>query len=311
MLKEKRLILIVSLLVILFVLLITHKPDYDGKHVESLDGDDGISRQLLHDIEIFNQKYDGKGGGLIDTDLKIVLYKFKKGDSLWNIAQRTGLSMDALLSINNLENVHIIQPDTEIMIPNKDGIFYKVKPGETLEGIAEKFKVPEEDILNINEVDENSITEGEDIFIPKGKLGLEERISLLGRFLMPVFGRITSGFGWRRHPISRRRHFHTGLDIATAYGTPVKASSSGQVIFAGNYGGYGKMVILKHKGGYSTRYGHLSRIRVKHGRKVKQGQVIGYVGRSGMATGSHLHFEIRKYSKALNPYFHLRYFAKR
>lgn len=286
-------------------------PDYNGEYINSLTPEDKIARLLLEDIKRFNQEYDGKGGGSIDTDLKIVIYKIKPGDSLWNIAKKTGLSIDTLLSINNLKNVHIIQPGTEIRIPNKDGIFYKVKPGETIESIAKKFKVPAEDIININELTDESLSEGEDIFIPKAHLDLRERINILGRFLMPVFGRITSGFGWRRHPITRRREFHTGLDIATAYGTPVRAAESGKVIFVGRYKGYGKMVIIRHSGGYSTRYAHLSRIRARYGQRVRQGQVIGYVGKTGLATGPHLHFEIRRYGRPINPFFMLRYFARK
>lgn len=297
--------------VLLVLLFLKGKPDYNGKYIDSLSYNDEIAKYLLEDIKEFNKKYNGKGGGSVDSDLKIVLYKIRHGDSLWNIAQKTGLSIDTLLTINELDNVHIIQPGTVIRIPNKDGIFYKVSPGETIEDISKRFDVSIEDIININELSEESIKEGEDIFIPKGRLDLQERINYLGRFIMPVFGRITSGFGWRRHPITGRKEFHQGLDIANYYGAPVKASESGKVIFAGEYKGYGKMVIIRHSGGYSTRYAHLSQIKVKHGQYVRQGQLIGNIGKTGVATGPHLHFEIRKYGRALNPFFLLRYFAKR
>lgn len=304
-------LIIAPLIIAVLIFVFSRTPDYDGKYITSLTPEDKITRLLLEDIKRFNREYDGKGGGSIDADLKVVIYKIKPGDSLWNIARKTGLSIDTLLSINNLKNVHIIQPGTEIRIPNKDGIFYKVKPGETIESIAKKFKVPAEDIININELTDESLSEGEDIFIPKAHLDLRERINILGRFLMPVLGRISSGFGWRRHPITRRRDFHTGLDIAAPYGTPVRAAESGKIIFAGRYRGYGKMVIIRHSGGYSTRYGHLSRIKAKYGQRVRQGQVIGYVGKSGLATGPHLHFEIRRYGRPINPFFMLRYFARK
>ncbi len=309
--KRWYLFFVLLVIVIFIIFSFFSKPDYNGKYINSLSPEDKIARLLLEDIKEFNEEYSGKGGGSINSDLKIVLYKIKPGDSLWNIAKKTGLNIDTLLSINNLKNVHIIQPGTEIRIPNKDGIFYKVKPGETIESIAKRFKVSAEDIININELSDESLKEGEDIFIPKGRFDLKQRISLLGRFLMPVFGRITSGFGWRRHPITKRREFHTGIDIANAYGTPVRAAESGKVIFAGWYRGYGKMVIIKHFGGYSTRYGHLSKIKVKYGQRVRQGRIIGYIGKTGLTTGPHLHFEIRRYGKPLNPFFLLRFYARK
>jgi len=297
-------------ILLLSCLIFIKKPDYNGKYISSLTPEDKTARLLLDDIKEFNKKYNGKGG-IDDSDLQVVIYKIKPGDSLWNIAKKTGLSIDSLLSLNKLRNVHIIQPGTEIRIPNKDGVFYKVSPGETIESIAKEFKVPAEDIIDVNDISEDSLEEGKDIFIPKGRLDLKQRINLLGRFLMPVFGRITSGFGWRRNPITHHREFHRGLDIANACGTRVQAAESGIVIFTGIYKGYGNLVILKHSNGYSTRYGHLSRINVKYGQRVRQGGTIGYVGSTGLSTGCHLHFEIRLYGRALNPFFMLRYYAKK
>ncbi|MBU1078016.1 MAG: M23 family metallopeptidase [Spirochaetes bacterium] len=303
-----------SIALLVFILLLNMvnslQFDYNGKYIKELSDDDRICRLLLEDIHEFKEKYSGKGGVSIDSALKVVLYKVRAGDSLWQISQKTGLSIDALLSMNQQNNSHILQPGQEIHIPNKDGILYKIKEGETLEGVAEKFKVDKSDILNVNELTETAIEEGKDVFIPNGKYQLQERINILGRFLLPVIGRVSSGFGRRRGPKSRKMEFHYGIDIANVAGTPVRAAEAGQVIFMGTRGGYGKLIILKHSNGYSTRYGHLSRYKVKHGQRVRQGQVIGYVGSTGNVTGPHVHFEIRRYGRPLNPYFIMRFSQK-
>ena len=103
----------------------------------------------------------------------------------------------------------------------------------------------------------------------------------------------------------KRRRLHKGLDIAAKTGTNVRASASGRVAFSGVMGGYGKLVILEHVGGYETRYAHNSRILVREDQHVRQGQKIAQVGSTGLSTGPHLHFEIRKGQKVLNPIDHL------
>lgn len=117
----------------------------------------------------------------------------------------------------------------------------------------------------------------------------------------PVYGRISSPFGWRVHPIFGTKKFHTGIDIAASYGTPIKAAASGRVILAQTYGGYGNATAIDHGGGLVTLYGHQSRIIVKVGQKVDAGQVIGYVGCTGYCTGPHLHFEVREDGTPVDP----------
>jgi murein DD-endopeptidase MepM/ murein hydrolase activator NlpD len=113
---------------------------------------------------------------------------------------------------------------------------------------------------------------------------------------------ISSGYGMRRHPISRTRRFHQGLDMPRPAGSPVRSAREGRVIFAGWRGAYGRLIILKHANGICTWYGHLSTIDVQAGDKIKQGQFIGRVGSSGQATGPHLHFEVRdRYGNTMNP----------
>ncbi|MDI6731861.1 MAG: peptidoglycan DD-metalloendopeptidase family protein [Candidatus Margulisbacteria bacterium] len=122
-----------------------------------------------------------------------------------------------------------------------------------------------------------------------------------GSFAWPLQGRLTSMYGYRRHPFWGGRSMHTGIDIANKHGTPIKAADGGEVIFAGWWDGYGKAVVIDHGKGFSTVYGHLSKIYASVGLAVDKGQTIGLVGSTGYSTGPHLHFEIRKNGKPVNP----------
>jgi murein DD-endopeptidase MepM/ murein hydrolase activator NlpD len=113
--------------------------------------------------------------------------------------------------------------------------------------------------------------------------------------------RLSSGFGYREHPVLGRRAMHTGIDIPGPLGTPVQASESGVVSFTGRAGGYGEMVEIDHGGGLKTRYAHLSRILVSPGASVARGETIARMGSTGRSTGSHLHFEVRLNGRADNP----------
>ncbi len=117
----------------------------------------------------------------------------------------------------------------------------------------------------------------------------------------PVWGRITSKYGYRRDPFTGRYEFHDGVDIKAPWGTKVRATAEGRVIYAGWKSGYGKTVIIKHAYGFKTMYAHLSKIKVKKGQWVKSGEVIGLVGSTGRSTGSHVHYEVWRYSKRENP----------
>ncbi|SMC09006.1 peptidoglycan DD-metalloendopeptidase family protein [Nitratiruptor tergarcus] len=116
--------------------------------------------------------------------------------------------------------------------------------------------------------------------------------------------RITSRFTLRRwHPILHRYRAHLGVDFGARRGTPVMAAGSGRVVFAGRKGGYGNVIIIAHRDGYKTLYAHLSKFRrnIRAGKYVKQGQIIGYVGSTGLSTGPHLHFGLYKNGRAINP----------
>ena len=127
--------------------------------------------------------------------------------------------------------------------------------------------------------------------------GESQRASLYA----PVNGRMTSGFGLRRHPILGYVRMHAGIDFGAAWGSPIFAVSDGVVSYAGRHGGHGNYVRLEHGGGLGTGYGHMSRIAVAPGTHVRAGQVIGFVGSSGLSTGPHLHYEVYRGGVTVNP----------
>ena len=119
--------------------------------------------------------------------------------------------------------------------------------------------------------------------------------------MRPVPGWQTSGYGMRRHPVLGYSRMHRGIDFHAPYGSPIYAVSDGRVEFAGRHGGHGNFVKLGHGGGLETGYAHMSRIAVAPGERVRRGEVIGYVGSTGLATGPHLHFEVYRNGQSVNP----------
>jgi murein DD-endopeptidase MepM/ murein hydrolase activator NlpD len=124
--------------------------------------------------------------------------------------------------------------------------------------------------------------------------------------LWPVEGRVGSSFGERQDPINGEGAFHSGLDIDAPYGTPVRAAADGDVTGTVMGAGYGRQIVLSHGHDVLTLYGHLSAMAVVPGQHVTRGQVIGYVGQSGRATGPHLHYEVRVHNVPVNPHKYLR-----
>ncbi len=153
------------------------------------------------------------------------------------------------------------------------------------------------------------------IFVPAEKIkpsdiylkSLEESISKFVNVMsdipvgVPLYGRLTSRFGYRRDPFNGRLAFHTGIDLRATYKQPVRATANGVVVFSGWKRGYGKVVIIKHKYDFETIYAHLAWKRVGINQPVKAGDIIGYAGSTGRSTGVHLHYEIRRYGKLVNP----------
>jgi murein DD-endopeptidase MepM/ murein hydrolase activator NlpD len=233
--------------------------------------------------------------------LKFFRYRVKKGDTFWTILSRTSLDMDTLMSVNGLGTPKDVVPGRTIYIPNMRGVIIKGSRKNMIMAILKVNRIAPEYVFKTNRCED--LTKNY-LFIPCGRLSNLERSLFLGTgFMHPLMhGRRTSGFGKRRNPFNSRHHeFHTGIDIACRYQSKVMAARDGKVVFTGYQGGYGKLVILKHEHGYFTYYGHLSHFIVKPGQSVKRGTVIALSGNTGRTTGPHLHFEVRKGKRPVNP----------
>lgn len=182
-----------------------------------------------------------------------------------------------------------------------------------IERINQKMKKRGMKTIEINpnmggpvEKDEDDLVELS-VFYKKQLEELESKLEgmPLGR---PHHGRITSSYGYRRNPFTNRgREMHSGVDLKGRTGDPVKATAKGRVTFAGYKGAYGYVVMVKHKNGYETRYAHLTRTRVKKGQAIEAGDIVGLLGSTGRSTGPHLHYEVIRHNRKLNPanYFSL------
>ena len=227
----------------------------------------------------------------------------QKGETLSEIAQKYKVPLKLIIQANSIKSAHRIQTGKTLRIPGKafalKEILYQVRPGDTLIGIARRHNVEWKYLQRINSISSpRNLQIGMEIRIPNdGSLGFRSPLRV------PLI--VTSKFGYRPHPVTRRYRRHEGIDFRAATSTRIYASKTGRVIFAGRKGGYGKTVGIEHENHFTTWYGHLSHIRVKVGQTVSQGKVIGLSGNTGISTGPHLHFEIRYRGRSENPTKHL------
>lgn len=239
-------------------------------------------------------------------ELKFYSYRVKERENFWVILSKCSMDMDTLMTVNGLTSPFQVVPGTVLYIPNMRGI---VIPGEKKREIYQVLASEKIDIRYVRTANRSSDLDKKFIFIPCGRISALERSMFFGTaFLSPVKeGVTTSGFGTRRSPFdSRRMEFHKGIDIGLPAGTKIYASRSGEVVFSGYEEGYGNLVILEHEFGYQTFYGHLSKGLVKEGDKIGPGQLIALSGNTGRSTGPHLHFEIRKNGRSMNPFTYMK-----
>jgi LysM repeat protein len=200
-----------------------------------------------------------------------------------------------------------ISPVVSNTVVHESGIVlkkYLVQKKDTLSRIAKAFSIELSKLKKHNGLTSSSLKLGQTLEIPvQVKHASSSRVIKKKVFILPVpQSKITSRFGRRVDPFNKyNRVYHTGLDLAAKVGTPVVSSAEGEVIFTGRNGGYGNSVIIQHKNGYKTVYAHCSQILVEVGETVKMGRVIAAVGRTGTATGAHLHFEVFLNGKLMNP----------
>lgn len=238
------------------------------------------------------------------SDLYYSVYVVQKGDIVANIAERFGVSQDAIISINKLKNTRTLQINQILKIPSLDGIVYTVKGGDTAGSISDTYKISLEKFALVNSIKDDGLAEGSIVFLPDAKLDWATLQEINGDlFMTPLRSgyRFTSGYGWRRDPFTGGRSFHNGVDLATYRGAPVHPALAGTVRACGYSSIYGNYVIIVHHSGYQTMYGHLSAISTKPGSYVTTATRIGSVGSTGRSTGPHLHFTVYKQGATINP----------
>ncbi|MDI6703924.1 MAG: LysM peptidoglycan-binding domain-containing M23 family metallopeptidase [bacterium] len=190
-------------------------------------------------------------------------------------------------------------------IKDKHGVYHVVQPGQTLWRIAKVYEVPLEDIAEANNIqDVTYIKTGERIFIPGATQVLHVEpfkpdSEMSSDFIWPVMGEIISHFGMRNGTL------HRGIDISSPSGAEIRSAKAGKVVYSQYMKGFGNVIIIDHKDGFTTVYAHNLINLVKQDDEVEQGEVIGNVGSTGNATSPHLHFEIRKDGVSLDPLHYL------
>lgn len=239
-------------------------------------------------------------------NLNMVLYKIKRGENFWQVAKKFNINIDTIIGANpELINL-IARENQEIIVLSKRGVIHEIKDKEeNLDLLSELYKVDKEKIINANNINDK-LKIGDILFIPDAKpVYMTEELASLYRkrsmFRSPLCGVYTCLFGNRIHPITEEHQFHDAVDIRAKIGTWVGASAAGTVVYAGWLDNLGYCVKIAHKDGYTTVYGHLSKIYVKNGQKVKAGQLIAKTGNTGRTTGPHLHFAIYKNGRPENP----------
>ncbi|MDF3821086.1 peptidoglycan DD-metalloendopeptidase family protein [Leptospira sp. 96542] len=226
--------------------------------------------------------------------LKVTQYKVKKNETLSEIARRFKVSSESIAGSSGIQLDVALLPGQTLNIPNKQGLVYRLKKGDTLAKVADYYKVKIEDVYSENQLEDYDLFKsGQKVFLPGAiipETGPVWRIPVASRV-------ITSGWGTRSYP---QYKFHMALDLRANY-EPVYAARKGKVSFAGWMGGYGNAVIITHDEQYQTLYAHNSKLYVKQGDYVGSGKMISKSGCTGYCFGPHLHFELIKDGKNINP----------
>ena len=276
------------------------KDSKDGEVKEGVDVNIVSDTALLPSTSIIGGQDDGD----IFSDQTSV-YVIRKGDSIEAIAKMFNVSENTILWTNDMKKGDkLVEGEVLIILPIS-GVKHTVTKGQTLKGIAGLYKVDVIDIAGFNGIaSDTKLSAGDELIVPDAEISIPdgnnnktssksnskkyyEKSSvknLAGYFINPV-------------PNYKRRSqgYHDGgIDLAAPTGTKIVASASGRVILArmGYNGGYGNMIVIKHPNGTETLYAHQSKLAVKSGDQVEQGEVIGYIGSTGRSTGPHIHFEV-------------------
>ena len=274
---------------------------------------------IYRDYKIINNK-----------KLNLNTYEVRRGDNLYSISRKLNLSISSLIKLNKIAPPYKIYPKQNLILPKQS--FHKVKKGETLYSISRQYKTDVYSISKLNNLKNvNSIKEGQALkiygdlkletknnfrnnvnkaelkkidskkkslkSIKKTTLNSKQAFSKNSKFIWPIKGKLISKYGK-----SSNGFFNDGININSKLNEKVGASNDGVIIYSGNeIPGYGNLVLIKHSQNWITAYAHLGKVSIEKGDKVKKGQIIGLVGKTGSVRKPQLHFEIRKGKEAVNP----------
>lgn len=288
---------IVSLLFLLLLLFDTGASPYP--RIAELNLDDPLFRQLNDDVRL---SYRSLASGDPPPPLQLYSYRPREEESLFSISARCSLPYESLAGLNSLSSPQLAE-DSILLIPNCPGTFHQLPPASDIDYLEAGRPLEEEET-----VQEIWITgaEGERSqlrFYPKRRFTSLQRAFFLGvLFRLPLPDAVlSSSFGYRPHPFGGKLHFHHGIDLAAPEGSPVYPARPGQVIQTGWDDILGNFIRISHESGYETVYGHLKSVSVQLKSDVRLDMIIGNVGSTGLSTGPHLHFEIRRNGLARNP----------
>jgi murein DD-endopeptidase MepM/ murein hydrolase activator NlpD len=298
--------------------LVNHHINHTGPLMLQTDGSADIEtlNKLMASFALEGKLDYDESGNLLDVDEAAVkanftqpvtfqTYKVRQGDTISGIAKKFGLTnISTLISVNDIGNVRQLAAGQKLKIPSIDGIVYTVKKGDSLASITGKYKVSLEQLLDVNELTSETLTAGQQLFLPGAAMDAASLRNAMGElFRMPISSKFkwSSPYGYRIDPIAGVKSFHTGTDMACPTGTPILAAMSGKVTTTGINRVYGNYVIIDHGNGYQTLYAHMSKIIASKGQWVSQGTRIGLVGSTGYSTGPHLHFTVYKKGKLIDP----------
>ncbi|MEQ8173790.1 MAG: M23 family metallopeptidase [Syntrophomonadaceae bacterium] len=230
-------------------------------------------------------------------------HSVEPGDTLWDICQKYQTDLESVKAVNGLDEQSVLSIGQKLQIPGNMNRIHAVKKGETLWDIARKYNVSLEQLCSLNQgVNAENLKIGMNLTLPDSARKTSSVYTTPSRgtastafFTWPIRGAITSSYGWRSSG------FHHGTDISARYGDSIQAAAAGVVAYTGYNGVYGKMIVIEHSDGSETLYAHLSSIGVSTGQRVKRGEAIGKIGTTGNSTGPHLHFEVKKGRKYVNP----------
>jgi murein DD-endopeptidase MepM/ murein hydrolase activator NlpD len=301
-----------------------------GERVSAIEGNVGVDIITFDDPEVeFAAALGGNAAigplaPLIDEETSTTptqpaakkphIYTVESGDTLGTIAEKFDLDIETIRSANGISTSDTIRPGDHLTILPARGVLHTVTSGDTISAIAKEYQVDVSEIVEFNGLsDESKLSIGQKLVIPGGKVAPRQYIAQQPPQDTPSDEPVekpapapSMGEGWlwpttSRHLSQYFRFGHTGIDIDNRARPPIYASQAGTVEFAGWLGGYGKLVILNHGDGLSTYYGHLENIFVASGEKVAKGDTLGKMGSTGRSTGPHLHFEVRRHSRPINP----------